>query len=252
VQLEGRQSVYYALKTRQRRFEVVLIKEGSRPERIADILAETGGQGIPVKFVSNSELDDLAFGKSHGGIIAICSRKPLKEISDLEEILRQAPGQPLLVILEGVEDSQHLGYVLRSAESLGAHALILKKHLWNFDETAVSRASSGSFERLPLVKMSEARDLRYLDRFAIKRIGCIAGAKRTIYDADLTGPVALAIGGEKRGLSGKVREECHLFVRIPMRAGSASSLSLTHAACLLVGEAFRQRYANSAPVRSSS
>ncbi|RMF62727.1 MAG: hypothetical protein D6743_11780 [Calditrichaeota bacterium] len=154
-----------------------------------------------------------------------------------------AQSQPLLLLLEGVEDAQHLGYLLRTAEALGAHAVLLKKHLWNFDETAVARASSGAFERLPLVKFSEVSQLRVLTKREVKLWGCIAGARRSVYDLDLTGPVALAVGGEKRGLSGKLRERCDGFVRIPMSENSASSLALTHAACLLLGEAFRQRQA---------
>ena len=146
-----------------------------------------------------------------------------------------------MLLLEGVEDAQHLGYILRSAEALGVQAVLLKKHLWDFDETAVARASSGAFERMPLVRFSEATEVQHLERFKISLWGCIANAKRTIYEVDLTGPTALAVGGEKRGLSGKLREHCDGFVKIPMAAGSASSLSLTHAACLLLGEASRQR-----------
>jgi 23S rRNA (guanosine2251-2'-O)-methyltransferase len=130
---------------------------------------------------------------------------------------------------------------LRSAEALGAHAVLLKKHVWNFEAVAVARASSGAFERMPLVQVENAeKELLPLQRMGIKFYGCIGGAKRTIYDVDLTGPVMLAIGGERRGLSGALREMCDSFVRIPMTAG-AGSLSLSHAAAVVMAEVMRQR-----------
>lgn len=241
MHLEGQQSVLAALKARRRTFELILIKAGATPKRYADILAEAEAQDIPVKFTGIGELDQIAFGKTHGGIVALCKRKHLHVPAELDDIFRGRPGPPLIVILEGVEDGQHLGYVTRTAEALGAHALFLKKHLWDFDETQVSRASSGAFERFPILKISDLSDLKCLSRYEIKLYGCIANAKRSFYEADLQGPVALAVGGEKRGLSGQLRDRCDTFIRIPMTPDSASSLSLTHAACLLLGEAFRQR-----------
>ena len=241
MHLEGKQSVLAALKARKRKIDLVLLKAGSQQERIQEILEECERQAISVKYVSASELDQLAFGKTHGGVIALCSRRHPDKFEDLPSILHVSSALPLLLVLEGIEDANHLGYLLRSAEALGAQAVLLKKHVWDFDEIRVSRASSGAFERLPLIKLSDASQVRKFHKFDIRLWGCIANSKRTVYDVDLTVPVALAVGGEKRGLSGKLRDECDGFLRIPMLQGSASSLSLTHAACLLLGEAFRQR-----------
>lgn len=246
MQLEGQQSVLAALQAHQRKFEVILIKSGVRQDRVLPILEEAEKQLVPVKFVSAIELDRLAMGKTHGGIIALCTRKRVLKLTRLRDVLRQAPGSALLLLLEGVEDSQHLGYVLRTAEALGAHAVILKKHVWDFDETRVSRASSGSFERLPVLGFSEISEISLLRKLGIRLYGCIANARRSMYDLDLAAPVALAVGGEKRGLSGALRKECDKLMKIPMFSEAATSLSLTHAACLLLGEAARQRFAASA------
>lgn len=242
VQLEGQQSVLSALQSRQRKFKVIFVKNSARPEAFVELLAEAERQSIPIKYVSAPEIEQLAQGRSHGGVIALCSPKHPNGFEDLQEFFSRLKTPPLLLLLEGVEDAQHLGYILRTAEALGAQAVLLKKHLWDFDETAVARASSGAFERMPLIRFSEASEMRNLDHFNVKLWGCIANAKRTIYEIDLTAPVVLAVGGEKRGLSGKLRERCHGFVKIPMALQSASSFSLTHAACLLLGEAARQRY----------
>lgn len=242
MQLEGKQSILSALAARKRKFEIIFLKAGASPERFTEILEQAERQIIPVKFQTAEELDRQAHGKSHGGIIALCSRKKLNTLSDLSEIIAHATGAPLLLLLEGVEDAQHLGYIIRTAEALGAQAVLLKKHLWDFDETAVTRASSGAFERLPIVKFSQADEIKVLKKYDIKLWGCLANARNSMYEIDFTKPVALAVGGEKRGLSGKTRQKCDGFLRIPMFAETATSLSLTHAACLLLGEAARQRW----------
>jgi len=239
--LEGKQCVLPALQARQRKFRLLLIKQGTNPKRIQDILAAAEEQTIPIKYVEAAEIDAMTKGKSHGGLAAICTPKPALEIEKLVELCKTLRVPPFLLLIEGTEDAQNLGYTLRSAEALGAHAVLLKKHVWNFDGVAVSRASSGAFERLPLAQVENAeKELAPLQRLGIKFYGCIANAKRLIYDVDLTGPALLAIGGERRGLSGALREMCDGFVRIPMIAG-ASSLSLSHAATVVMAEAMRQR-----------
>ena len=93
---------------------------------------------------------------------------------------------------------------------------------------------------MPLVQLDDVKILQNLQRRGIKLYGCIAGAKRAMYDVDLAGPAILAIGGEKRGLSGAVRSICDRLITIPSRGG-ASSLSLSHASAIVMAEAMRQR-----------
>ena len=250
--LEGKQCILPALLARQRKFRLLLVKQNIQPKRIQDILAAAEAQAIPVKYVDVAEIDALTKGRSHGGLAALCTPKPAFVIDKLLELCGKLNAPPFLLLIEGTEDAQNLGYTLRSAEALGAHAVLLKKHVWNFDGTAVSRASSGAFERLPLVQIEHAeKELGPLQRAGIKFYGCIAGAKRTIYDLDLTGPVLLAIGGERRGLSGALREMCDGFVRIPIITG-ASSLSLNHAATVVMAEVMRQRRAYARSMEQSA
>jgi 23S rRNA (guanosine2251-2'-O)-methyltransferase len=184
-------------------------------------------------------------------VVAVCGAlKPVGE----QELLVTLDGlttAPLLLLVEGSEDDRNLGFTLRSAEALGATAVLVKKHVLDFDETEVARSSSGAYDRLPLVRIDRESDLlRELSRRGIQLVGCVAGAKRTIFDLDLAKPTLLAVGGEKRGLSGAVREQCTVFARIPMNATNAAgggsnvtSLSMSHAAAVLLGEAARQRLA---------
>ncbi len=139
-----------------------------------------------------------------------------------------------------MDDARNLGFTLRSAEAMGIHAVLIKKHLWDFDEIEVARPASGAYERMPLVQIDEIEPLRKLQGLGLQLVGCLANVKQTIYDADLTKPTILAIGGEKRGLSGAVREICDRFVTIPT-VSTVTSLSLSHAGALVVAEAMRQR-----------
>ena len=165
-------------------------------------------------------------------------------LSDLLASLDASPNPACLLLLEGIEDAQNLGYTLRTAEALGAHGVLLKKHLWDYDEAALTRAASGAWDRLPLVKVERDGDtLAELRSRGCALWGCLANAKRTVYDIDLRGPVILAIGGEKRGLSGAVRAQCEGMLSIPM-AGPAGSLALSHAAAILLAEVMRQRRVN--------
>jgi 23S rRNA (guanosine2251-2'-O)-methyltransferase len=237
--LEGRQSVLAALKARQRKFDVILLRHGMHTEPIQDLLDLAGQLNVPIRYVRNEELEQMTHGSSHGGVAAVASPKPRMSAAELSAALDRVAA-PLLLLLEGVDDARNLGFTLRTAEACGATAVLIKKHLWDFDPTEVSRPSSGAYERMPLVQLDDITPLLALKKRGIRLIGCLAGAKRDVFSTDLTGPLIVAIGGEKRGLSGAVREICDQFVTIPT-VGGASSLSLSHAAAILLGEALRQR-----------
>ncbi len=157
---------------------------------------------------------------------------------DLVRGLRRAP---LLLLIEGIDDARNLGFTLRSARALGADAVLVKKHLWDFDPVEVARPASGAYEQMPMVQVEDEQILRDLKREGLRLLGCIGGARRSLYDADLTQGVILAIGGEKRGLSGAVRDLCDGLISIPTEEGGAS-LPLSHAAAVVLAEARRQRH----------
>jgi 23S rRNA (guanosine2251-2'-O)-methyltransferase len=238
--LEGRQSVLAALRARQRKFQVILVSHGAHLEKFQDVLDLAKELGVPVKSVDRRELDAMAHGQTHGGMVALAGAKPRMNGEQMLEFVEQMKAPPLLLLLEGVEDARNLGFTLRTAEALGAHAVLIKKHLWDFDPVEVARPASGAYERMPLVQIDTTEPLVRLQRKGMKLYGCIAGAKRRIYDVDMTGGTILAIGGEKRGLSGAVRSLCDRFVTIPT-AGEATSMSLSHASAIICAEAMRQR-----------
>ncbi len=229
-----------ALNARQRKMQMVLVASGGHDEKLTDVLLAAEAQNIPIKRLPWAELDAMAHGTSHGGVLAICSAKPRTTEGQLLELLSKLREPPLLLLLEGVDDERNLGFSLRSAEAMGVHAVLIKKHLWDFDETDVARPASGAYERLPLVQIDDLDLLIKLQRRGLKLYGCLAGVKHSMYDTNLAAPCILCIGGEKRGISGAVRSICDQFVSIPSRP-EPSSLSLSHASAILIAEAMRQR-----------
>ena len=243
VHLEGRMSVQAAIDAGRRSFESILVRDDA-DERLNEVLAAARKKKIPVRRVSESELDEVAHGKTHGGLIALCSERTPDPEPALDAILDREKA-PFLLLIEGVEDPRNFGFTLRTAEALGIHAVILKKHAWDFDETALCRASSGAFERMCVVRTGrEDGLLERLKKRGLAVWACVPNVMGTPYDADLRGPLVLAVGGEKRGLSGAVRSQCTGFMRIPMKAG-ATSLSMDHAAAIVMAEAARQRRSES-------
>lgn len=239
--LEGRPCILAALRARRRKFRMLLVSESVHAEKVAEVVTAAEQAGVPISRVSAEQLDAMAHGRTHGGLIAVCTDRPATTIDELIQLIDSLKEPPLLLLIEGADDSRNLGYVLRSAEAFGVHAVLVKKHLWDFDSADVSRASAGAYERLPLVRYDkDDRLYRELRKRGIRLYACVPRAKRPVYAANLAEPVLLAVGGEKRGLSGAVREECDRFIAIPMK-GEGTSLSLTDAVAVVTSEAMRQR-----------
>lgn len=222
--LEGRVCVLAALRAKRRTFESILVRQGTKDDSIREILDAAAELGVPVTRARPEALEARAHGKSHGGIVAVASPLPPAAVPSALDFA---------LLLDGVDDARNLGFAIRSAEAFGTQAVFLRKRAWEFDGGDVSRSSSGAFERLPVVLGDAIPD-------GLRLIGCIAGVRKTIYDEDLRIPLALAIGGEKRGLSAAVRDRCGSLVSIPTVEG-AVSLSMTHAAAVALAEVARQR-----------
>ena len=228
--LEGRICTLAALKAGRRKFDSIMIRHGIQDDTIRDLLDAAAERGVPVRRVREEALEAQAHGKTHGGVLGIAGPLPPIPLPDQADFV---------LFLDGVDDGRNLGYAIRSAEAFGVQAVILRRRAWDFDGGDVSRASSGAYERMPVV-------IGDFPPPGLALIGCMAGAGKTIYEEDLKRPLALAIGGEKRGLSAAVRDRCASRVSIPTVEGAAS-LSLTHAAAVALAEVARQRRDRMAP-----
>jgi len=159
----------------------------------------------------------------------------------LDEVVEAVEGPPLLLVLDGVTDPHNLGACLRVADGAGAHAVVAPKdHAVGVNAT-VAKVASGAAETVPYIMVTNlARTLNELKDFEIRVIGTSDDAELTLYDIDLSGPVAFVLGSEGEGMRQLTRKTCDQLVRIPM-AGAVESLNVSVAAGVCLFEAMRQR-----------
>ncbi|MDQ2779267.1 MAG: 23S rRNA (guanosine(2251)-2'-O)-methyltransferase RlmB [Pseudomonadota bacterium] len=175
----------------------------------------------------------------HQGVVARVT--PLPQHHSLDEVLDDAIGAALVLVLDGVTDPHNLGACLRVADGAGAHAVVAPKdHAVGLNAT-VAKVASGAAETVPYLMVTNlARTLTELKDRDIRVIGAADDAERTLYDLDLRGPVALVLGAEGAGLRHLTRQRSDEVVRIPM-AGAVESLNVSVAAGVCLYEALRQR-----------
>jgi 23S rRNA (guanosine2251-2'-O)-methyltransferase len=241
--LAGLQSVREALRARRRRMSLLWIRTPA-PRGAAEAHALAEAAGVPVEWGAASELEaGLPPGARSQGLLLQAG--PLPEL-DLADALRLPLEEaPLLVALDEVEDPQNVGAVARAAEGLGAKALLLTRRRAPPLSPAVSRASAGAIEHLPVVRVPNlARALRELHERGYWRLGGDSDSEATPIEASAdalwTGPLVLVLGSEEHGLRPGVAREVDQRVRIPMR-GRVESLNVGTAAAILLYEAARRR-----------
>lgn len=200
--------------------------------------AQARARGIPVQYVDKVVLDRI--GAHHQGVAAQAAAWDYAELEDLLAAAEAKGEPPLLLLLDGIEDPHNLGAILRSADGAGAHGVVVpKRRAAGLTET-VAKASAGAIEHVPVARVpnlsAAARDLK---RMGFRIAVCDMDGE-TYDEADLTGPLVLAVGGEGQGVSRLVREAADLIVSIPM-AGRIPSLNASNAAAVLLYEIRRQR-----------
>jgi 23S rRNA (guanosine2251-2'-O)-methyltransferase len=241
--LAGLQSVREALHARRRRMGLLWIRT-PEPRGAGEVLALAEAAGVPVEWGPTSELEvGLPAGARSQGLLLQAGPLPELDLADaLSFPLEEAP---LLVALDEVEDPQNVGAVARAAEGLGATALLLTRRRAPPLSPAVSRASAGAIEHLPVARVPNLpRALRELHERGYWRLGGDSDPGATPIEASAdalwTGPLVLVLGSEEHGLRPGVTKELDQRVRIPMR-GRVASLNVGAAAAVLLFEALRRR-----------
>lgn len=224
----------------ERLIEVYVLK-GREDKRLQPVLNELYNLGISVQFLNRDTLDKKANGEVHQGIIARI--QPAKELNenDLDQIL-QRQENPLLLVLDGVTDPHNLGACLRSADATGVCAVIVPKDKSAQLTSIARKVACGAAEVVPLIRVTNlARTLRDLQQqHNIWVVGTAGEATETLYEAKLTGGLALVMGAEGDGMRRLTRETCDQLISIPM-AGSVSSLNVSVATGVCLFEIVRQR-----------
>ncbi len=217
------------------------IDVGRRDRRMQALVAQAAAAGVAVQRTPRAELAQLAGEVRHQGVVALCRASASASAGSLEDALETLEERALLLVLDGVQDPHNLGACLRSAEAAGAHGVIVPRDRACPVTAAVRRAAAGAAESIAVYRVANlVRTLSVLKRAGLWLVGLDDGAERSLYATDLTGPLALVLGAEQRGLRPLIREHCDYLVRIPM-AGSVPSLNVSVAAGIALFEALRQR-----------
>ncbi|MEN8260248.1 MAG: 23S rRNA (guanosine(2251)-2'-O)-methyltransferase RlmB [Pseudomonadota bacterium] len=211
--------------------------------RIARLLEDLSGLGIAVQSADRRELDRLSGGQNHQGVVIELSMPRELDEHDLKQTFEDSAPEalPFFLVLDHVQDPHNLGACLRTADAAGVHGVVTTKDQSAGLSPTVFKVASGAAETIPLYRVTNlARTLRWLKNQGVWVVGAAGDSAQTVYDVDLTVPVAIVIGAEGTGLRRLTREQCDLLAGLPM-LGRVESLNLSVAAGILLYETVRQR-----------
>ena len=234
----GRNAVLELLKSGR---SVNKIFIAGRDGSIQKIFSLAKSAGVVVEFVHREKLDKLCGGR-HQGVAAFVAAT---NYSTVEEILHLAESRnelPFLVLLDELEDPQNFGAILRTAEAVGVHGVIIPKRRSVRLNATVFKTSAGAAEYVKVAQVTNiAQTLKFFREHGLKIVGSDMDAQIDFRRADLTGGIVLVIGNEGRGMRRLTRENCDLLIKIPM-VGKINSLNASAAAAVLLYEIFSQRH----------
>ncbi len=244
--LYGLHAVEEALKAGRRRFDHVLVARQRRDQRLEKVVAACRQAGVRVRQEPREQLTQLAKTPAHQGVVALV--RP-QEFLSIEYLFTPDPAKVgsgenparLILALDGVEDPQNLGALLRVADGAGVDGVVLTERRSAPLSAAAAKASAGAAEHLRIARVANlVRALEDLKRHNLWVVGLDERASIDYDQFDLTGDCVIVLGGEGAGLHDLIRRTCDHLLRIPM-AGGVSSLNVATAAAVVLYEAFRQR-----------
>ncbi len=237
----GLHAVSAALRHNGSELAELWVVRDRRDRAVQEILAQARACGLEPRTVERKDLDALVPGARHQGVVARIGATAADAKLDLAELLQSLDHAPLLLVLDGVQDPHNVGACLRSADAAGVDAVIVPKDRASGLTPTVRKVASGAAETIPFFQVTNlARTLGELRQAGVWLVGLAGEAEQSLYELDLTGPRALVLGAEEKGLRRLTREACDWLARIPM-GGSVASLNVSVAAGVCLFEAVRQR-----------
>ncbi|MCB0165211.1 MAG: 23S rRNA (guanosine(2251)-2'-O)-methyltransferase RlmB [Anaerolineae bacterium] len=239
--LYGRNAARECLRARRRHVHELLVADNLQSSSMVDELVALAAQNrIPVKRVARKALDQLAQG--HQGIVLKTGRYPTVEVEDMLHRAVKQNEPPFLIVLDHIEDPHNLGAILRTAEAVGVHGVILPKQRAAGVTPTVVNVSAGAVEHMWVAEVPNlAQMLKVLKQDNVWIAGVeLDPTAQLFHKANLFGPLALVVGSEGKGLSRLVRETCDFLIKLPMR-GQVESLNASVACSLILYEVWRAR-----------
>jgi len=237
----GINAVTEALKARGRSFDYIAVSPERHDLRVHKIVTSCRELGVPVRQLPREQLNRLAPGSAHQGVIAVASAK---QYADVDEVLASQRGEwPFVLLLDGVEDPHNLGAIIRTADGAGADGVIIPERRAVGVTGTVTKASAGASEHLPIARVTNVgRTLEELKEKNIWTVGLDERGSQAYDQVDYRMSCALVLGAEGKGLHEQVRKKCDFLVSIPM-LGQVPSLNVSVAAAVVMYEVARQRRA---------
>ena len=236
----GRNPVTELIKS-GRSVNKIFFAEGSQDGSIKKILAMAKDAGIVCEFVNRAKLDKICEGGRHQGVVADAAAV---QYSTVEEILNFAASKnesPFIILLDELEDPHNFGAILRTADAVGVHGVIIPKRRSVQLNSTVAKTSAGAVEYVKVAQVvNVAQTLKKFHEIDLKIVGSDMSAEKNFSEVDLSGGIVLIIGSEGKGMRRLTKENCDLLVKIPMR-GKINSLNASVASAVLMYEIFRQR-----------
>ena len=238
--VEGRNAVIELLKS-DKVINKIMILKGERQGSINEIIKLAKQRGLVISEVDKNKLDQLSETKHHQGVIAFISPIKYREIDDILNLAKERNEAPFVIIADEIEDPHNLGALIRTAEIAGCHGLIIPKRRAVAVTEIVAKVSCGATEHLPIARVNNINDA--IDELKEKGLwiyGTDGSAKDLYYEQDMTGPIAIIIGSEGRGMSKLTMKKCDFLVKIPMK-GHITSLNASVSGGIVIFEAVKQR-----------
>ncbi|MFL5305751.1 MAG: 23S rRNA (guanosine(2251)-2'-O)-methyltransferase RlmB [Polyangia bacterium] len=229
------------VRARPRDVTVVYVADGTRSPEIERVVQTAKERGVTVEFRPRQLVADLAGDAVHQGVVAIAGQFRYVTVNDILKAAAQAGEVPLVVLLDGITDPHNLGAIVRSAEVLGAHGVVIPAHRAAPVTAGAVKASAGATERVRIAEVVNL--LKAIDGLragGVRVLGAGAGSGERLDNVDLRGPTALVVGAEGKGMREAVARRCDGLFHIPQR-GVVSSLNASVAAAIALYEAARQR-----------
>jgi 23S rRNA (guanosine2251-2'-O)-methyltransferase len=239
--LYGIHPVFEALAAGRRRvYEVYLDKE-KKSGRLAQIASMAEARGVLIKSIAPGDFKALTGTIGHQGAAAAASPYPQVTVQEMLQTVQGEDGKQFLLMLDNIQDPQNLGAIIRTALCVGIQGVIVPKDRSAPPTPAVSKASAGALEHIRLVRVTNlVQTIKHCKTSGLWIMGLQKDAAQSIYDADLSGSIALVLGGEQKGIRRLVKKNCDFLVSIPQQE-ALNSLNASVAAAVAMYEAFRQR-----------
>ena len=238
--IEGRNAVIELLKSGKPINKIYILK-GERQGSINEIIKIAKRNKNVIVEVDKNKLDSLSETKHHQGVIAFVSPVEYKERDDIFALAKERNEDPFIIIADGIEDPHNLGALIRSAEGAGCHGIIIPKRRAVGVTEIVVKTSVGATQYVPVVRVNNINEtIRELKDRGVWIVGTDGNADKLYYEQDLTGPIAIIIGSEGRGMNSLTMKNCDYLVKIPMM-GKITSLNASVSGGIIMFEALKQR-----------